>query len=314
MTNAPNHDTLVGTGGWAYFQVPDQDSLRAYASVFNFVEVNSTYYEYPDLRAVSRWRSRVPKGFEFTVRSHQDLVKAIRGGQQLMLTRVLEKMTDICRRLDANILSILLPDNLALTTKNLTKSLASIASRVTANNLQAAVEIRGWVEKEVLETMSENDIVHSVDISKEEPAFDSRILYSRLFGKGSSNVYQFDDEEIKAIADRAASPKFERSILAFHGVRMYGDAARLKAFLQTGRFLKVTGQTGLDSLGTVLKEDAQFPASRDDLVGSQGWKLFDLTIDKRMRVAKILAKAPDRTYRSHSELLSTLEPFLSKME
>lgn len=314
MTNAPNHDTLVGTGGWAYFQVPDQDSLRAYASIFNFVEVNSTYYEYPDLRAVSRWRSRVPKGFEFTVRSHQDLVKAIRGGQQLMLTRVLEKMTDICRRLDANILSILLPDNLALTTKNLTKSLASIASRVTANNLQAAVEIRGRVEKEVLETMSENDIVHSVDISKEEPAFDSRILYSRLFGKGSSNVYQFDDEEIKAIADRAASPKFERSILAFHGVRMYGDAARLKAFLQTGRFLKVTGQTGLDSLGTVLKEDAQFPASRDDLVGSQGWKLFDLTIDKRMRVAKILAKAPDRTYRSHSELLSTLEPFLSKME
>ena len=314
MTNAPNHDTLVGTGGWAYFQVPDQDSLRAYASVFNFVEVNSTYYEYPDLRAVSRWRSRVPKGFEFTVRSHQDLVKAIRGGQQLMLTRVLEKMTDICRRLDANILSILLPDNLALTTKNLTKSLASIASRVTANNLQAAVEIRGRVEKEVLETMSENDIVHSVDISKEEPAFDSRILYSRLFGKGSSNVYQFDDEEIKAIADRAASPKFERSILAFHGVRMYGDAARLKAFLQTGRFLKVTGQTGLDSLGTVLKEDAQFPASRDDLVGSQGWKLFDLTIDKRMRVAKILAKAPDRTYSSHSELLSTLEPFLSKME
>ena len=231
-----------------------------------------------------------------------------------MLTRVLEKMTDICRRLDANILSILLPDNLSLTTKNLTKSLASIASRVTANNLQAAVEIRGRVEKEVLETMSENDIVHSVDISKEEPAFDSRILYSRLFGKGSSNVYQFDDEEIKAIADRAASPKFERSILAFHGVRMYGDAARLKAFLQTGRFLKVTGQTGLDSLGTVLKEDAQFPASRDDLVGSQGWKLFDLTIDKRMRVAKILAKAPDRTYRSHSELLSTLEPFLSKME
>ena len=231
-----------------------------------------------------------------------------------MLTRVLEKMTDICRRLDANILSILLPDKFALTSKNLTKGLASIASRVTANNLQAAVEIRGRVEKEVLETMSENDIVHSVDISKEEPAFDSRILYSRLFGKGSSNVYQFDDEEIKAIADRAASPKFERSILAFHGVRMYGDAARLKAFLQTGRFLKVTGQTGLDSLGTVLKEDAQFPASRDDLVGSQGWKLFDLTIDKRMRVAKILAKAPDRTYRSHSELLSTLEPFLSKME
>jgi len=314
MTNAPNHDILVGTGGWAYFQVPDQDSLRAYASVFNFVEVNSTYYEYPDLRMVSRWRSRVPKGFEFAVRSHQDLVKAIRTGQELMLNRVLEKMTDICGRLDANIVSILLPDKLGLTSKNLSKGLASIASRVRANDLQVAVEVRGRVEKEVLETMAQNNILHSVDLSKEEPAYDSRILYSRLFGKGSSNVYQFDDEEIKAIADRAGSPKFEKSILAFHGVRMYGDAARLKAFLQTGKFLKVTGQTGLDSLGEVLKEDSRFPASRDDLVGSQGWKLFDLTIDKRMRVANILAKAPDRTYRSHSELLSTLEPFLSSLE
>ena len=314
MTNSPNHDILVGTGGWAYFQVPDQDSLRAYASIFNFVEVNSTYYEYPDLRMVSRWRSRVPKGFEFAVRSHQDLVKAIRTGQELMLNRVLEKMTDICGRLDANIVSILLPDKLGLTSKNLSKGLASIASRVRANDLQVAVEVRGRVEKEVLETMAQNNILHSVDLSKEEPAYDSRILYSRLFGKGSSNVYQFDDEEIKAIADRAGFPKFEKSILAFHGVRMYGDAARLKAFLQTGKFLKVTGQTGLDSLGEVLKEDSRFPASRDDLVGSQGWKLFDLTIDKRIRLANILAKAPDRTYRSHSELLSTLEPFLSSIE
>ncbi len=256
----------------------------------------------------------MPKGFEFAVRSHQGLVNAIRTGQELMLTRVLEKMTDICKRLDANILSILLPDKLGLTNENLTKSLASIASRFTANDTQVGVEIRGRVEKEVLETMAENNIIHSVDLSREEPANDSRTLYSRLFGKGSSNVYQFDDEEIKAIADRAASPKFEKSILAFHGVRMYGDAARLKAFLQTGKFLKVTSQTGLDSLGAVLKEDARFPASRDDLVGSQGWKLFDLTIDKRMRVAKILANAPDKTYSSHLELLSTLEPFLSSME
>src|SRR5712692_1491067 len=114
MTNVPSQDIIVGTGGWAYFQVPDQDSLRAYASVFNFVEVNSTYYEFPDLRAVARWRSRVPKGFEFAVRSHQDLLNAILTGQDLMLTRVLAHLPVICRQLDANILSILLPDKSGL--------------------------------------------------------------------------------------------------------------------------------------------------------------------------------------------------------
>ncbi len=282
--------------------------------MFNFVEVNSTYYDYPDLRMVSRWRSRVPKEFEFAVRSHQDLVKAIRTRQDLMLTRVLERMSDICIRLDAKILSILLPSKPSLPTDLLTKSLASIAAMVSPKGTHVAVEIRGIVEDELLETMRDNDIVHSTDISKGEPSHNTDMLYSRLFGKGIANIYQFDDEELKTIANRATSPKFEKSILAFHGVRMYGDAARLKAYLQTGRFLQVTGQTGLESLGEVLKEDATFPASKRDLVSSQGWKLFDLAIDRRVRVAKVLAKAPDITYRSHEELLSTLKPFLSSIK
>ena len=43
---------LVGTGGWAYFKVPNKSSLKAYSEVFNFVEVNQTFYEYPDMRVV----------------------------------------------------------------------------------------------------------------------------------------------------------------------------------------------------------------------------------------------------------------------
>jgi uncharacterized protein YecE (DUF72 family) len=41
-------DYLIGTGGWVYFQVPGKPSLKAYSEVFNFVEVNYTFYEYPD--------------------------------------------------------------------------------------------------------------------------------------------------------------------------------------------------------------------------------------------------------------------------
>ena len=40
---------LVGTGGWAYFTVPNKQSLKAYSEIFNFVEVNYTFYEYPQL-------------------------------------------------------------------------------------------------------------------------------------------------------------------------------------------------------------------------------------------------------------------------
>jgi uncharacterized protein YecE (DUF72 family) len=35
-------DYFVGTGGWAYFKVPGESSLKAYSEVFNFIEVNYT--------------------------------------------------------------------------------------------------------------------------------------------------------------------------------------------------------------------------------------------------------------------------------
>ena len=57
-------DYLVGTGGWAYFNASQEHKsvLNAYSKVFNFVEVNYTFYEYPDIRRVERWRRTVPPG------------------------------------------------------------------------------------------------------------------------------------------------------------------------------------------------------------------------------------------------------------
>lgn len=45
--------SLVGAGGRAYFQVPGKPPLKAYSEIFNFVEVNSTFYEYPALATVN---------------------------------------------------------------------------------------------------------------------------------------------------------------------------------------------------------------------------------------------------------------------
>src|SRR5512139_3803217 len=62
---------LVGTGGWSYFNVGDKPSLKAYSQVFNFVEVNQTFYEFPSTKTVERWHETVPKDFTFSVRCHQ---------------------------------------------------------------------------------------------------------------------------------------------------------------------------------------------------------------------------------------------------
>jgi uncharacterized protein YecE (DUF72 family) len=51
----------------------EADRLKAYARFFDFVEVNSTFYTYPELSTVRSWRRRVPRDFEFSVKCHKDI-------------------------------------------------------------------------------------------------------------------------------------------------------------------------------------------------------------------------------------------------
>jgi uncharacterized protein YecE (DUF72 family) len=44
--------------------------LRHYASVFDVVEVNSSYYAIPDIRNTQRWVERTPSGFVFHVKAY----------------------------------------------------------------------------------------------------------------------------------------------------------------------------------------------------------------------------------------------------
>ena len=87
---------LIGTGGWAYFKVPNEPSLKAYSEVFNFVEVNYSFYEYPDNRLVEKWLKTVPNNFTFAVRCHQDLTHRIGFKPVDETYNVLGRMVNYC--------------------------------------------------------------------------------------------------------------------------------------------------------------------------------------------------------------------------
>ncbi|MBE0524458.1 MAG: DUF72 domain-containing protein, partial [Methanosarcinales archaeon] len=42
----------IGAGGWAYFNIPGMDPLKAYSQAFDFVEVNTTFYQTPSREMV----------------------------------------------------------------------------------------------------------------------------------------------------------------------------------------------------------------------------------------------------------------------
>ena len=300
---------LVGAGGWAYFKVPGKSSIKAYSKVFNFVEVNTTFYEYPDTRLVEGWRRSVPKDFVFSVRCHQDLTHSIGLKPVDEAYLVLGKMVACCRLLKSDFLVLETPYSYVLNEKELAEARNFLGS-VNLKGVRLVWEIRAPLTGVAVEFMRDFNIVHSVDLSMQKPALVSDVVYSRLFGKGRHNIYQFTDEELLNIDKNAQEGNHKVVALSYHGARMFSDAARFLQYKKTGKFLPVTSCTGLDSVRAVLYEDAVFPSSKDELIEDQGWKVVDLTAEKRVHLSELLTKIPDRTYEGVGEVVQVLEGFL----
>src|SRR3990172_13285939 len=154
--------------------------------------------------------------------------------------------------------------------------------------------------------MQDFNIVHCTDLSREKPNFHSDVVYSRLLGKGKHNLYQFTDEELVEI-DKNAQSSHRVIALSYHGARMHTDAARFMQYKKTGKFMPVTSFAGVDSVTTVLSEDAVFPSSKSDLIEHQGWKVVDVTADKRVHLSELLSGIPEKTYNDVDEIAKELK-------
>jgi uncharacterized protein YecE (DUF72 family) len=298
-------ELLIGTGGWDYFQIPGLKSLEAYAKAFRFVEVNSTFYQIPSLELVKSWRNRVPYDFEFAVRCHRDVTHKYQMEPSEEALKSFEAMTDICSILEARFLVLETPAETNYNDK--VDAVKAFLDSADKKGIRLVWEVRHKegedLPHDLIRLMNDQRIVHCVDLSKENPSFESDVLYTRVFGKGPHNVYQFADEELGEIDQKIAKSNSLTTAVSFHNVRMYKDAARFKIFKETGVFPTVTGATGQQSLRKVLSEDARFPATKKELVKKQGWKVIDLTEKQRVHISTLLEKLPDRTFRNIEEVL-----------
>ena len=302
----PLTEYLVGTGGWAYFKIPGKPSLKAYSAIFNFVEVNYTFFEYPDVRTVERWRRTVPASFTFSVRCHQDLTHRIGLKPVDEAYYVLGKMVAYCGILHAPFLVLETPASYALNQVEVDEA-RDFLSSANFRGVHLVWEVRAPMTSHVTELMRNLDVIHCVDLSRQKPSLKSDVVYTRLFGKGQHNLYQFTDEELVDIDQKILKSQTKVAALSYHGIRMNGDAARFLKYKQSGNFLPVTSFTGAESARAVLAEDAEFPASKAELIEKQGWKVIDLTSEKRVHLSELLKQIPDRTYSSVDEVVQVLE-------
>lgn len=299
-------DYLIGTGGWSYFRVPNKSSLKEYSEIFNFVEVNYTFYDYPSSRMVEKWRKTVSADFTFAVRCHQDLTHRIGLKPVDAAYNIVSRMISYCEILDAPFLVLETPAKYVINHEE-AKNARDFFSSFTLRGVNLVWEIRGPLTIEALDLMNDFNIIECVDLSINAPSIESDLVYSRLFGHGQHNIWQFTDDELLTIDHEVESINPRIAALSYHGVKMNMDAARYVQYKKSGAFVPITDFTGVDSARAVLSEDTRFPISKSEMIENQGWKIFDLTLDKRIHLAELLNNIPDKTYNSIDEVAEALE-------
>ena len=144
-------ETRLGTCGWSFpdwkgtfYPLGTKDELAFYASQFDVVEIDNTYYRIPSAKTVDAWRERTPPGFLFCPKLPGKITheKMLEGTDELVAV-----FTDVISRLGDRLGPILIQLHPSFAHHHLPK-LEAFLSRLPAG-LRYAVEFRhrSWADQ-----------------------------------------------------------------------------------------------------------------------------------------------------------------------
>ena len=287
-------------------------SMKRYFESYKLVELNSTFYEYPRLETVEGWREKAPENFEFTVKAHQDISHKSKMNTDEVCLKAFERIKQVCRTLRAEIMLIQTPGSFR---PDKLGDAEKFFKAVNREGLVLAWETRGpeWEKPEVYERLgkilSSLDVVHVTDPFRVLPAYTSSIAYFRLHGLGKElYYYQYSDMELQKLWDivKPLEDDGKTVYVFFNNLSMFEDGLRFMEFLAKGKFPKVTGSVGLESVKSVVGK-TRYPAPKSALIKKVGWRLVEIEEGKQVRLADLLAELPSKTFKNAEELLNELK-------
>jgi uncharacterized protein YecE (DUF72 family) len=286
-------------------------SMKQYFQNFNIVELNRTFYTYPETKTVEGWRKKAPENFVFTVKAHQDITHKAKMKVTHVSLSAFERMKHTCKTLNSRVLLFQTPGSFTPTSLSDAEDFFKATNR---DELALAWETRGlaWQSPETRErlrrTLENLDIAHVTDPFRVLPACVREAAYFRLHGLGERMYYyQYTDEELRKLKELTApyERKAKEVYVFFNNLSMFEDAKRFKQYLSSGAFPKVTAQTGLASVKSLIKK-TRYPTTKSVLIRKLGWRLVETEQGKQISLETLLKSLLSKSYNSEEELLTEL--------
>ncbi|MBI2073284.1 MAG: DUF72 domain-containing protein [Gemmatimonadetes bacterium] len=240
------HGLHVGTSGWTYDDwdgafypegVTGAERLRHYATRFDTVEVNATFYRLPFRGMIVGWNRRLPSGFHLVVKGPRTVthLRKLAGCEEPLAT-FLERVRALKT---LRVILWQLPPSLHRDLDRLNRFLSALPRWV-----RHAVEFRheSWWDEETARLLA---AYRTAFVAVSHPRLPDDVvptadfLYLRFHGLGRELYrYDYSEAELRAWADRVAPHLAERRVYAFFNndfaARAPKNAERFRGLLRGG--------------------------------------------------------------------------------
>ena len=187
----------IGTSGWSYAHwesvlyppgLRQADRLGRYASVFDTVELNASFYRWPGEASFASWRRRLPAGFTMSVKAPRGLTH---GAKLYAPERWIDRICRCWHELGdrRGVLLVQLPPQLSRDDARLDYFLSHVPRW-----LRVAVEFRhaSWHEDAVFALLERHGAAYCVTSGAHLPCVlraTAPFVYVRLHGPDTENLY-----------------------------------------------------------------------------------------------------------------------------
>jgi len=207
---------LCGTSGYNYepwrgpfypADLPKTKMLAYYATRFDTVEINYSFYRRPTSKLLSGWAAQVPERFRFALKAWQRITHHAR----LREPELAASFVEVARTLGARLAPILyqLPPNMKADTPLLRDFLHQLP-----RDLPAAFEFRheSWFGDEALRALQDFGAALCVAESDE---LQSPRVRTAPFGYLRLRRAEYDDAQLRAWADWVRGAGFDRDVYCY---------------------------------------------------------------------------------------------------